>query len=140
MTDISSGDLFAVDKRLTLKPVRDFNAYLAAAFATGPCQCKRCQDSQGNEDGYEHAHTFNLVGGTHNIKFACTTGSDVQGALRKAWKSYTKEDLATPGPLDMDTVLAFTDSPWHERVRVLLDVSGAAAEVDGRLQLLDCTD
>lgn len=47
MTDILSSDLFAVDKRLTLKPVRDFNAYLAAAFATGPCQCKRCLADQG---------------------------------------------------------------------------------------------
>jgi hypothetical protein len=29
-------DLFEVDKRLTLKPVVDFNSYLRNAFADGP--------------------------------------------------------------------------------------------------------
>ena len=37
-----TGDLFEVDKRLSLKPVVDFNAYLRSAFGDGPCSCIRC--------------------------------------------------------------------------------------------------
>lgn len=44
-----TGDLFEVDKRLALKPIVEFNAYLRAAFADGPCACGRCVASQGDE-------------------------------------------------------------------------------------------
>lgn len=37
-------DLFEVDKRLTLKPVVDFNSYLRNAFGEGPCSCHRCAE------------------------------------------------------------------------------------------------
>ncbi|PNQ88768.1 hypothetical protein CCU68_30660, partial [Pseudomonas gingeri NCPPB 3146 = LMG 5327] len=53
-------DLFQVDKRLSLKPVTDFNAFLLQAFADGPCQCMRCVDAAGSESGYAFQHTFEL--------------------------------------------------------------------------------
>ena len=36
-----TGDLFEVDKRLSLKPEVDFNSYLRSAFGDGPCTCIR---------------------------------------------------------------------------------------------------
>ena len=45
-----TGDLFEVDKRLSLKPVVDFNAYLRNAFGDGPCTCVRCA-AAGGVDG-----------------------------------------------------------------------------------------
>ena len=36
-----TGDLFEVDKRLSLKPVVDFNTYLRNAFGDGPCKIGR---------------------------------------------------------------------------------------------------
>lgn len=34
-----TGDMFEVDKRLALKPVRDFNKLVRDAFMEGPCTC-----------------------------------------------------------------------------------------------------
>ena len=80
-----TGDLFEVDKRLALKPIVDFNSYLRAAFADGPCSCGRCVASQGDESGYDYQHTFNFAGRVANRRFASTAGSDVLQALKKAW-------------------------------------------------------
>ena len=57
-----TGDLFEVDKRLSLKPVVDFNAYLRTAFGDGPCTCIRCTASGGDETGYAFQHTFTFDG------------------------------------------------------------------------------
>ncbi|QXH45150.1 hypothetical protein KSS93_20040 [Pseudomonas xanthosomatis] len=128
-------DLFEVDKRLTLKPVVDFNTYLRNAFGEGPCRCHRCVEGAGDESSYSHRHTFELEGRTLNRRFANTAGSDVLLVLKKAWLSYTKNDLITVGTLDMATLLSFTDAALHERLLALLPASGLARESEGQWQL-----
>ncbi|MFK3773939.1 hypothetical protein [Pseudomonas sp. NPDC089406] len=128
-------DLFEVDKRLTLKPVVDFNNYLRNAFGEGPCRCHRCVEGAGDESSYSHRHTFELEGRTLNRRFANTAGSDVLLVLKKAWLSYTKHDLITVGALDMATLLSFTDAALHERLLALLPASGLARESEGQWQL-----
>ncbi|WP_369987181.1 hypothetical protein [Pseudomonas xanthosomatis] len=128
-------DLFEVDKRLTLKPVVDFNSYLRNAFGEGPCRCHRCVEGAGDESSYSHRHTFELEGRTLNRRFANTAGSDVLLVLKKAWLSYTKTDLITVGTLDMATLLSFTDAALHERLLALLPASGLARESEGQWQL-----
>ncbi|MDH0649974.1 hypothetical protein N5D48_24650 [Pseudomonas sp. GD03858] len=128
-------DLFEVDKRLTLKPVVDFNSYLRNAFGEGPCRCHRCAEGNGAEDGYEHRHSFELEGRTLHRCFANTAGSDVLLVLKKAWLSYTKAELVTVGALDMTTLKSFTESALHERLLALLPASGLARESDGQWQL-----
>nr|WP_225935620.1 MULTISPECIES: hypothetical protein [Pseudomonas] len=124
-------DLFEVDKRLSLKPVVDFNTYLRNAFAEGPCQCHRCRDG-GDQSSYSHAHNFTLEGRPLNRRFANTAGSDVLLVLKKAWLSYHKEDLNLVGALDMAKLKTFTDDALHERLLALLPASGLAREVDGQ--------
>ena len=92
-------DLFEVDKRLSLKPVVDFNAYLRNAFGDGPCRCHRCGETGGDESGYSHRHTFELDGRPLHRRFANTAASDVLLALKKAWLSYTKRELPLAGEL-----------------------------------------
>lgn len=128
-------DLFEVDKRLTLKPVVDFNSYLRNAFADGACRCHRCVEGNGDESSYSHRHTFELEGRTVNRRFANTAGSDVLLVLKKAWLSYTKNDLTTVGALDMTTLKSFTEANLHARLLALLPASGLAREVDGQWQL-----
>ncbi|MCO7520072.1 MULTISPECIES: hypothetical protein [unclassified Pseudomonas] len=128
-------DLFEVDKRLTLKPVVDFNSYLRNAFGDGPCRCHRCVEGNGDESAYTHRHSFELEGRTLHRRFASTAGSDVLMALKKAWLSYTKAELITVGVLDMTTLKAFTEAALHPRLLALLPASGLAREVDGQLQL-----
>ncbi|MBF8757769.1 hypothetical protein [Pseudomonas guariconensis] len=128
-------DLFEVDKRLSLKPVVDFNAYLRNAFGEGACRCHRCLELGGEESGYSHQHTFDLEGRTLHRRFANTAGSDVLLVLKKAWLSYTKNDLPLTGALDLTTVKTFTDAALHERLLALLPASGLAREADGQWQL-----
>ncbi|MDH0304305.1 MULTISPECIES: hypothetical protein [unclassified Pseudomonas] len=128
-------DLFEVDKRLTLKPVVDFNSYLRNAFGEGPCRCHRCAEGNGDESGYSHRHSFELEGRTVHRRFASTAGSDVLMALKKAWLSYTKAELITVGTLDMTTLKSFTEATLHERLLALLPASGLARETDGQWQL-----
>ncbi|MGF6113195.1 hypothetical protein QFZ85_004755 [Pseudomonas frederiksbergensis] len=130
-----TGDLFEVDKRLGLKPVVDFNAYLLAAFGDGQCTCIRCVDSQGDETGYEYQHTFNLEGQVLNRRFASTAGSDVLMALKKAWLSYTKVELEVYGSLALATVKEFVEPQLHKRLQPLFLASGLVKDVDGNLQL-----
>ncbi|EKT4524235.1 hypothetical protein QEM13_003522 [Pseudomonas putida] len=133
-------DLFEVDKRLTLKPVVDFNAYLRNAFGEGACRCHRCTDLGGDETGYTHRHTFELEGRTLHRRFANTAGSDVLQVLKKAWLSYTKTDLKLLGELDLGTVKAFTEAALHERLLALLPASGLARETDGQWHLQALAD
>jgi hypothetical protein len=128
-------DLFEVDKRLTLKPVVDFNSYLRNAFGEGPCRCHRCVENAGDESTYSYRHTFELEGRTLNRRFANSAGSDVLLVLKKAWLSYTKHELITVGNLDMTILKAFTDASLHERLLALLPASGLARETDGQWQL-----
>lgn len=124
-------DLFEVDKRLTLKPVVDFNSYLRNAFGEGPCRCHRCTEG-GDESTYTHAHSFMFEGGQWHRRFASTAGSDVAQVLKKAWLSYTKADLNPVGALDLTTLKTFTEAALHERLLALLPASGVAREVDGQ--------
>ncbi|MDD1015116.1 hypothetical protein [Pseudomonas rubra] len=127
-----TSDMFEVDKRLGLKPVVDFNSYLANAFGDGPCTCSRCHASGGDESGYEHQHTFVIDGRTLNRRFASTAGSDVLNALKKAWLSYTKTDLPALGALELTAVKGFVEPQLHARVLPLFLASGLVREVDGQ--------
>ena len=130
-----TGDLFEVDKRLSLKPVVDFNAYLRSAFGDGPCSCIRCTASQGNETGYEFQHTFHFDAKPVHRRFASTTGSDVLMALKKAWLSYTKAELPPSGALALDTVKEFVEPQLHKRLVPLFLASGLVKDVGGELHL-----
>ncbi|KKO14921.1 hypothetical protein [Pseudomonas putida] len=124
-------DLFEVDKRLSLKPVVDFNSYLRNAFGEGPCRCHRCTEG-GDQGTYSHVHTFTFDGRQWHRRFASTSGSDVAQTLKKAWLSYTKADLNLVGALDLATLKTFTEAALHARLLALLPASGLAREVDGQ--------
>ena len=134
--DKMTGDLFEVDKRLSLKPVVDFNAYLRSAFGDGPCTCVRCAAANGDETGYAFQHTFNFDGKPTHRRFASTAGSDVLMVLKKAWLSYTKAELNAAGDLALDTVKDFVEPQLHKRLLPLLLSSGLVIEVEGSLRLL----
>jgi hypothetical protein len=131
-----TGDLFEVDKRLSLKPVVDFNTYLRSAFGDGPCTCVRCTASGGDETGYAFQHTFNFDGKPTHRRFASTAGSDVLLMLKKAWLSYTKAELTGAGNLAIDGVKDFVEPQLHKRLLPLFLASGLVKEVDGELRLL----
>ncbi|WP_395608039.1 hypothetical protein [Pseudomonas sp. B22129] len=130
-----TGDLFEVDKRLSLKPVVDFSAYLRSAFGDGPCTCVRCTAAGGDESGYAFQHTFTFDAKPTHRRFASTASSDVLMALKKAWLSYTKAELPLSGVLDLDTVKAFVDPPLHRRLAPLFLASELVKEVEGQLQI-----
>ena len=130
-----TGDLFEVDKRLSLKPVVDFNSYVRSAFGDGPCTCIRCTASGGDETGYAFQHTFSFDGKPTQRRFASTAGSDVLMALKKAWLSFTKAELPSSGALALDTVKAFVEPQLHKRLVPLFLASGLVKEVDGELHL-----
>ncbi|MBI6565141.1 hypothetical protein YA0745_21520 [Pseudomonas synxantha] len=130
-----TGDLFEVDKRLSLKPVVDFNAYLRSAFGDGPCTCVRCAASGGDESGYEFQHTFTFDGKPMHRRFASTAGSDVLMALKKAWLSYTKVELPLSGVLVLEMVKEFVEPQSHKRLAPLFVASGLVKDVDGELRI-----
>lgn len=130
-----TGDLFEVDKRLSLKPVVDFNSYLRSAFGDGPCTCIRCTASGGDETGYAFQHTFSFNGKPTQRRFASTAGSDVLMALKKAWLSFTKAELPSSGALALETVKEFVEPQLHKRLAPLFLASGLVKEVDGELHL-----
>ena len=130
-----TGDLFEVDKRLSLKPVVDFNAYLRSAFGDGPCTCIRCVASGSDETGYEFQHTFNFDGKPTQRRFASTAGSDVLMALKKAWLSYTKAELPLSGALALETVKEFVEPQLHKRLAPLFLASGLVKDIAGELQV-----
>ncbi len=130
-----TGDLFEVDKRLSLKPVVDFNSYLRSAFGDGACTCIRCVASGGEEAGYAFQHTFSFDGKPTQRRFASTAGSDVLMALKKAWLSYTKAELPSSGALALETVKEFVEPQLHKRLAPLFLASGLAKDVDGELHL-----
>ena len=128
-----TGDLFEVDKRLSLKPVVDFNAYLRSAFGDGPCTCVRCAAANGDETGYAFQHTFHFDGKPSHRRFASTAGSDVLMALKKAWLSYTKAELPLSGVLLLETVKEFVEPQLHKRLTPLFLASELVKDVDGQL-------
>lgn len=130
-----TGDLFEVDKRLSLKPVVDLNAYLRSAFGDGPCACIRCTAGGGDESGYGFQHTFNFDGKPAHRRFASTAGSDVLMALKKAWLSYTKAELPLSGLLVLETVKEFVEPQLHKRLAPLFLASGLVKDVDGELRI-----
>ena len=130
-----TGDLFAVDKRLSLKPVVDFNTYLRSAFGDGPCTCIRCTVSGGDETGYAFQHTFEFDGKPTHRRFASTAGGDVLMALKKAWLSYTKAELPLSGVLELETVKEFVEPQLHKRLAPLFLASGLVKTLDGELHI-----
>lgn len=130
-----TGDLFEVDKRLSLKPVVDFNAYLRSAFGDGPCTCVRCAAANGDETGYAFQHTFHFDSKPSHRRFASTSGSDVLQTLKKAWLSYTKAELPLSGVLVLDTVKEFVEPQQHKRLAPLFLASGLVKDVDGELHI-----
>ncbi|MCF5546736.1 hypothetical protein [Pseudomonas salomonii] len=133
--DKMTGDLFEVDKRLSLKPVVDFNAYLRSAFGDGPCTCVRCSAANGDETGYAFQHTFSFDGKPTHRRFASTSGSDVLMVLKKAWLSYTKAELPLSGLLVLETVKEFVEPQLHKRLAPLFLASGLVKDVEGELQI-----
>jgi len=133
--DKMTGDLFEVDKRLSLKPVVDFNAYLRSAFGDGPCTCVRCTAANGDETGYAFQHTFSFDGKPTHRRFASTAGSDVLMVLKKAWLSYTKAELPLSGVLVLETVKEFVEPQLHKRLAPLFLASGLLKDVEGELQI-----
>ncbi|MFL1545333.1 hypothetical protein [Pseudomonas sp. O39] len=133
--DKMTGDLFEVDKRLSLKPVVDFNTYLRSAFGDGPCTCVRCAAANGDETGYAFQHTFHFDGKPTHRRFASTAGSDVLMALKKAWLSYTKAELPLSGVLVLDTVKEFVEPQLHKRLAPLFLASELVKDVDGELRI-----
>ncbi|MDU9394745.1 hypothetical protein [Pseudomonas sp. zfem002] len=131
-----TGDLFEVDKRLSLKPVVDFNTYLSNAFGDGRCACARCQESGNDESAYAFAHTFEFNGIPLNRRFAITTAADVLAKLKSAWLSYNKEEMPGNGTLDLQAIKTFVEPSLQVRVKPLLLASGLAREVEGGLQLM----
>ncbi|EIK96796.1 hypothetical protein PMM47T1_09061 [Pseudomonas sp. M47T1] len=130
-----TGDLFEVDKRLSLKPVTEFNSYLRTAFGDGACTCVRCVNSHGDESGYDFQHTFQLEGQVLNRRFALTAGSDVLLALKKAWLSYTKAELGNGAMLDVTAIKGFVEPELHKRLVPLFLASGLVKDIDGNLQI-----
>ncbi|MDQ0704688.1 hypothetical protein QF043_003480 [Pseudomonas sp. W3I7] len=133
--DKMTGDLFEVDKRLSLKPVVDFNAYLRSAFGDGPCTCVRCTAANGDETGYAFQHTFSFDGKPTHRRFASTAGSDVLMVLKKAWLSYTKAELPLNSVLVLETVKEFVEPQLHKRLAPLFLASGLVKDVEGELQI-----
>lgn len=125
-----TADLFEVDKRLSLKPVADFNAYLRAAFGEGACVCIRCEQSGGLDAGYTHRHTFEFNGAPAHRRFASTSASDVLLVLKKAWLSYTRAELPLGGVLDIPAIQGFVEPALHNRLVPLLAASGLARAVE----------
>ncbi|WP_410017021.1 hypothetical protein [Pseudomonas sp. 5P_5.1_Bac1] len=131
-----TGDLFDVDKRLSLKPVVDFNTYLNNAFGDGKCTCARCKESANDESAYAFAHSFEFNGIPLHRRFATTTAADVLGVLKKAWLSYHKEELPG-GSLDLENLKTFVEARLQVRLKPLLLASGLVKEQeDGSLLLL----
>ena len=134
-----TGDLFEVDKRLSLKPVVDFNAYLRSAFGDGPCTCVRCVASNVNgnvdESGYAFQHAFTFDGKPTHRRFASTAGSDVLTMLKKAWLSYTKAELPLSGVLALETVKEFVEPQLHKRLAPLFLASELVKDVEGELRI-----
>lgn len=136
-----TGDLFEVDKRLSLKPVVDFNNYLSSAFGDGRCVCARCKDSANDESAYAFAHSFEFNGIPLHRRFASTTAGDVLTNLKKAWLSYNKEEMPGNGSLDLEAIKAFVEPSLQVRVKPLLLASGLVKEQDdGSLQLMAVGD
>lgn len=131
-----TGDLFEVDKRLSLKPVVDFNTFLSNAFGNGRCACSRCVTGGNDESAYAFAHSFEFNGIPLHRRFATTTAADVLGSLKKAWLSYNKEEMPATGSLDLEAVKAFVEASLQVRVKPLLLACGLVKEVDGGLQLI----
>lgn len=127
---VQQDDLFQTDKRLSLKPVTDFNAFLLQAFADGPCKCLRCVEAAGVETGYAFQHTFEL-GKVVNRQFARTTPSEVLLVLKKAWLSFFKSELEVPGVVDLSRVHEFVKPELHVRLRPLLLACGLIVEQEG---------
>jgi hypothetical protein len=124
-------DLFTDDKRLALKPVNDFNNLLLAAYGNGPCACIRCCENNGNEKGYEHAHTFEIDGQVVNRRFAQSIPSDVRRALAKAWEAYYQNELPEYGPTDPHAITAFVQDEALQRLYPLLYLTGVITDVQG---------
>ena len=130
-----TGDLFEVDKRLSLKPVVDFNTYLRNAFGDGACTCVRCSASGGDESGYEFQHTFHLDAKPTHRRFASTAGSDVLLMVKQAWLSYTKAELPLSGVLALDTLKEFVEPQLHKRLAPLCLASGLVKDMEGQLHI-----
>ncbi|MCO8165285.1 hypothetical protein NJC40_18865 [Pseudomonas sp. 21LCFQ02] len=124
-------DLFDDDKRLALKPVVAFNAFLLEAFAQGACSCIRCQKSNGNQEGYTELHTFEADGRKVARQFTKTLPADVESVLKKAYKAFYKAELPALNEALLGELQAMANHDLVGRVRLLLEVSGLLASGAG---------
>lgn len=123
-------DLFDQDKRLTLKPVRDFAELLQSVFAAGACTCVKCTVGNGPGPG-QAQHTFEIDGHLSSRRFAISAYSDVRGALSKAFESYHKTTLPDRGPVDFEAIAVLVGADALGRLRHLLYASGVVKDLEG---------
>lgn len=76
------------NERLQLKPVREWNEWIASAFVQGPCHCIRCIDNEFNEAAYTQKHTHFINGLTYHRLFADTSMSDLERMFKAAYISF----------------------------------------------------
>lgn len=124
-------DLFEEDKRLTLKPVRAFRDLLLKAFATGPCTCIRCRETNGSQMDYKYLHTFEIDGVVFNRRFAISAHSDVRGALSKSWEAYFKTELPEGGPADMEAISVLVQGEAAGFLRPMLYAADVVRDIEG---------
>lgn len=126
-------DLFAIDKRLMLKPVADFSLFLRSALARGPCACCRCIAAGGDQTEFEFKHTFVICGHVLHRRFARSAASDFLQVLSKAWLAYHKSNLAPHGPVDLAAVTEMAAHDCQDKVAVLMLACGLAKEYESGL-------
>lgn len=129
-------DLFEEDKRLTLKPVRDLSATLVFGMMPGACTCIRCKESNGNQEGYAHLHTFEIGMRAFNRRFTHTAYSDIRGALSAAWEAYYKKPLPESGAIDLADVYHLLSDEAAPFLVPLLCASGVAKKTNDGVVLL----
>lgn len=125
-------DLFEQDdKRLTLKPVKDFSDLVQSAFGDGRCTCILCINDGAGPAPEQPQHTFEVDGTLISRRFAITAYSDVRGALAKAWESYYKTGLPIQGQMDIEAVTVLVGAEARQRMLLLLVAAGVVKDVDG---------
>ncbi len=124
-------DLFdQEDKRLSLKPVKEFADLVRNAFGDGRCTCVLCRDGGAGPAPKKPQHTLDLDGTLVCRRFAITAYSDVRGALSKAWESYYKTTLPDQGLVDMDAITVLVGDDALPRLLLLLLEAGVVAKND----------
>jgi len=132
-------DLFdQEDKRLSLKPVKEFADLVRNAFADGQCGCILCINGGAGPAAGQAQHTYEIDGAIVSRRFAISTFADVRGGLAKAWESYYKTELPEQGPVDVDAIGILVGDEARPTLLVLLGAAGVVKEVEDGLHFVAC--